>query len=141
MGLKMSHIAIKLVAYPHSAPASGRNHQVGSPGYSPHSRTLSPSSPIPSTCRSAQPLSTSLTKNQMAACRDRAVVRRAVVRRAVVSTKAAWMKPSSSPKYRPERSMKRNSDSPQRLKTWRVAMGEAWDRVASPHVATTDAPR
>ena len=52
------------------------------------------------------------------------------------------MKPSSSPKYRPERSMKRNSDSPQRMKTWCVGMGEAWDRVASPHDgATTDAPR
>ena len=42
------------------------------------------------------------------------------------------MKPSSSPKYSPERSMKRNSDSPQRKKTWCVAMGEAWDGVASP---------
>ena len=37
--------------------------------------------------------------------------------------------------------MKRNSDSPQRMKTWCVAMGEAqgeaWDGVASPRDGAT----
>ena len=47
----------------------------------------------------------------------------AIVSRAIVSTKVAWMTPSSSPKYKPERSMNRNSDSPQRMKTWCVESG------------------
>ena len=47
----------------------------------------------------------------------------AIVSGAIVSTKVAWMTPSSSPKYKPERSMNRNSDSPQRMKTWCVESG------------------